>query len=144
MANLDGIKQVEQICTDSERKNLTPLSDQVGNSRGNFDKKLKEVSSFTNYLSGKKPLNTQELENTLNGVLKKMIPEIQKDASNGCISSAKAIQEATAHLSNQEAINKYIANNKWISEASVAWLWNISKYASGSNFDRRMEAAWVK
>lgn len=144
MGNLDGMKQVEQICTSSETKNLTPLSDQVGNSRWDFDKKLKEVSSLTNYLSGKKPLNTQELETSLNGVLKKMIPEIQKDANSGCVSSAKAIQEATAHLNNQETINKYAANNKITSESSVAWLWNISKYASGSNFDRRMEAAWVK
>jgi hypothetical protein len=40
------MKQVEQLCNPSEKQNLTPLKDQVGNSRSDFDKKLKDVTSW--------------------------------------------------------------------------------------------------
>lgn len=133
MANWETIKQVEQICTPAERDNLTRLSDQVGTSRWDFDKKLKDVTSLTNLLSGNKPLKTDQLKVTLEEVLKKMIPEIQTDAKTGCLEAAKTIQKATQHLGSQEKINQYVSENKAPTppQKEFAWLWNISKYAAG-------------
>lgn len=133
MATGETMKQVEQICTPVERNNLTDLSQQVGTSRGDFDKKFKDVTSLTNILSGNKPLKADQLKITLEEILKKMIPEIQADAKIGCQDVAQAIQKATQQLGTQESINKYVSDNKAPESApkEFAWLWNITKYASG-------------
>ena len=112
MATGETMKQVEQICTPVERNNLTDLSQQVGTSRGDFDKKFNSVTSLTNILSAKKPLNAEPLKNTLEEILKKMMPEIQEDAKMGCQEAAQAIQKATQQLGTQESINKYVSDNK--------------------------------
>ena len=112
MATGETMKQVEQICTPVERNNLTDLSQQVGTSRGDFDKKFNSVTSLTNLLSAKKPLNAEPLKNTLEEILKKMMPEIQEDAKMGCQEAAQAIQKATQQLGTQESINKYVSDNK--------------------------------
>ena len=112
MATGETMKQVEQICTPVERNNLTDLSQQVGTSRGDFDKKFNSVISLTNLLSVKKPLDAEPLKNTLEEILKKMMPEIQGATKMGCQEAAQAIQKATQQLGTQESINKYVSDNK--------------------------------
>ncbi len=136
MGNLDWMKQVEQLCNPSEKQNLTPLKDQVGNSRSDFDKKLKDVTSL---IPGKW-VNASKLEITLDSTLKWLMPQIREDAKNWCLAAKGAIKEATNSLSTQQSVDRYVLANKSKPSDGLFW-WHATRQAQ---LDAQMQDAWLK
>ncbi|MDD5769819.1 MAG: hypothetical protein PHE25_02530 [Candidatus Gracilibacteria bacterium] len=133
MGNLDGLQQVENLCRGYDSNPNTNLDKQVGEAGYGFNEKLRKVTSYMNYLPGREHVNASGLQLTLDTKLGLLIPQINEDASSGCLAAADAIKYATTHLQSQSLANSYVKENSPNSPSQKfgGYFRNLTAYATG-------------